>query len=248
MRRRYRIDLNADVGEGYDDEPLFPFVTSVNVACGAHAGDPETMRRTAERAAALGCAVGAHPSFPDRAGFGRAITTSDPREIGALVFEQTTRLRALAKEVGVALTHVKPHGALYNLAAIDEPIAVAIAESVRRIDPSLRLFGLAHSYSISAASRVGLHAVEEAFVDRAYRRDGTLVPRTDPGAVLHDPVAARERALALARGTPVSAEGGGVVRVLARTLCLHGDTENAVDMAREVHSGLCDAGIDLARP
>ena len=248
MTARARIDLNADVGEGFDDEPLLPFLTSVNVACGAHAGDPETMRRTAERAAVLGCAVGAHPGFPDREGFGRAITTRDPAKIGSLVFEQTIRLRAITEDVGVLLTHVKPHGALYNLAAVDEAVAVAIAESVRRIDPALRLVGLARSYSVAAAERVGLRAVEEAFVDRAYRLDGTLVPRTEPGAVVRDPALARERALALARGAPVSAEGGGVVRVIAGTLCLHGDTAGAVDIAREVHAGLRRAGIELARP
>ncbi len=248
MTERLRIDLNADVGEGFDDEPLFSFVSSVNVACGGHAGDDRTMRSTAERAAASGCAVGAHPSFPDRAEFGRTVTTRDPSEIHTFVLEQTDRLRSVARTAGVALTHVKPHGALYNLSAIDPSVADAIGQAVRRLDPALRLVGLAHSHSIACAKKLGLRALEEAFVDRAYCENGTLVPRSEAGALVHDPDHARDRAITIARGQPLPTLDGGIVHLQAQTLCLHGDTPGAVDIAREVSRGLRAAGLHIAPP
>ena len=237
------IDLNADVGEGYDDAPLFAYLSSANVACGGHAGDEDTMRRTLRAAAAAGVAVGAHPSYPDREGFGRRVTTRDPAAISDFVFAQTARLRELAEREGIPLTHVKPHGSLYNVAAAEPAVAEAVARAVSRIDQKLALFGLAGSKSEPAAMAYGLRFVSEAFVDRAYREDGSLLPRSEPGAVLEDPQVAAERALGLARFGRVESVTGTAVSVQADTLCLHGDTAGALEIAVRVSRRLAEAGI-----
>lgn len=242
------IDLNADVGEGYDDASLFPHLSSVNVACGAHAGDEATMRLTVERAAAAGLAIGAHPSFPDREGFGRRVTTRDPEAIRDLVRTQTGRLAQIAASLGVDLTHVKPHGALYALAARDQQIAEAVACGVRDVGTSYALVGLAGSRSAEAARTVDLIPLDEAFVDRAYRDDRTLVPRSERGAVLHDPHVVAARAVALARGAPIESLDGVPIAVSAHTLCLHGDTDGAPTLAQAVARALRDAGVRVTRP
>lgn len=242
-----RIDLNADVGEGYEDAPLFAFLTSVNVACGAHAGNEDTMRSTIEGAAKAGLAIGAHPSFPDREGFGRRITTRDAREIRTLVAEQTGALAEIARALGTSLAHVKPHGALYNLAAADRSIADAVALGVCDVDSSYALFGLAGSESIEAARAAGLASVAEAFVDRGYRDDGTLAPRGEPGALVESADAAAVRAVALAKNDPIRAVSGASLRIDAATLCLHGDTPGAFAMARAVHGALVRARVSLGR-
>lgn len=242
------IDLNADVGEGYDDAPLFPHLSSVNVACGAHAGDDTSMRTTVERASAAGLAIGAHPSFPDREGFGRRVTTRDPEVIRDLVRTQTAHLAEIAASLGVDLSHVKPHGALYTLAARDREIAEAVALGVRDVDSSYALVGLAGSGSIDAARSLDLATIGEAFVDRAYRDDGNLAPRGEPGAVLNDPQAVAPRALALARGLPIESDTGIAIAVSAETLCLHGDTAGAVTLARAVARVLREADVRIARP
>ncbi len=244
-RARRRIDLNADVGEGYDDAPLFPFLSSVNVACGAHAGDEATMRSTIEQAAGAGLAIGAHPSFPDRARFGRTITTRDCDAIIEIIRGQTSTLAAIADALGVTLTHVKPHGALYNLAASDPSVADAVAQGVLRTDPALAVVGLSGSHSIEAARRVGLTAVTEAFVDRGYRDDGSLAPRDAPGAVLEDPTAAATRAVAFANRRGVETVFGGTIRVAAQTLCLHADTRGALSIGAHVHAALTADGVDV---
>ncbi|HEY8513917.1 MAG TPA: 5-oxoprolinase subunit PxpA [Candidatus Binatia bacterium] len=247
-RRRARIDLNADVGEGYADAEVMPFVTSANVACGAHAGDAATMRATVLLARAHGVAVGAHPGFPDRAGFGRTITTRSPEEIERLVVEQVERLAAIAARQGVTLAHVKPHGALYNLAAVDDEVADAVARATARVLPGTRLFGLAGSRGLERARAAGLVAVAEAFADRAYLEDGTLAPRTLPGAVIEDPRRTAERAVRLACEGRIETLDGDELALEADTLCLHGDTPGAGATARAVHAALRDAGVQLVAP
>ena len=243
-----RIDLNADVGEGCDDAALVPLVSSANVSCGAHAGDDDVIRATLRVARAHGIAVGAHPSFPDRGGFGRRVTTRDPDAISDLVAQQITRLAALAAAEAVALTHVKPHGALYNLAAAERGIADAVARGAARALPGTRLVVLAGSTALDAARDAGLVPVSEAFVDRAYLVDGTLAPRDRSGAVIEDAGVAVRRALALARREPILSLDGRPLRIAADTLCLHGDTPDAAARARAVRDALAAAGIRLAAP
>lgn len=246
-RRVLAIDLNADVGEGYDDAALIPLVTSANVACGAHAGDAATMRATVRLARAHGVAVGAHPGFPDRAGFGRRVTTEDPEAIAALIVEQVERLAAIARDEGVPLVHVKPHGALYNRSAVDRTIADAVARAVARVHPGTRLVGLAGSPSLDAARAAGLTPVAEAFADRAYLADGTLAPRTRAGAVIEDVDHAASRAVKLVTTGTIDAIDGSLLHITAHTLCLHGDTSDAATRARNVRTALSAAGVTLAR-
>jgi UPF0271 protein len=230
------IDLNADVGEGYpNDAALYAIVTSANVACGGHAGDAHSMAEAVRGALRYGVAIGAHPSYPDRAGFGRAAADRTPDEIYGDVAEQTRALAAVAREHGARLRHVKPHGALYNLSARDATIAAAIARAVRDVDPSLALYGLAGSASIRAARDAGLRAVEEAFPDRGYAPDGTLLPRTEPGALIENSENAERQAIALARRG-------------AQTLCIHGDGPHAVEFAHRIRAALERDGITLAPP
>ena len=245
---RWRIDLNADVGEGCDDAVIVPLVTSANVSCGAHAGDDDVIRATLRVARAHGVAVGAHPSFPDRAGFGRRITARDPLAITDLVAAQVTHLAALAAAERVTLAHAKPHGALYNLAAVDRGIADAVARGVAHVLPGTRLVVLAGSPALDAARDAGLVPVAEAFVDRAYLDDGTLAPRDRAGAVVEDLAAAAHRALALARGEPILSLDGHALQVAAETLCLHGDAPDAAARARAVRAALEAAGVRLAAP
>ncbi|MBM4270235.1 MAG: LamB/YcsF family protein [Deltaproteobacteria bacterium] len=242
------IDLNADVGEGHDDAPLLPYLSSVNVACGGHAGDAETMRRTCTLARASGLAIGAHPGFADRATLGRRDVAVEPAEVESLVAEQVERLARIAHDLGARIAHVKPHGALYNLAARDAAIAAAVARGVRAVDPSLALVGLAGSYSLREARALGLRAIAEAFVDRAYREDGSLVSREEPGALVIDPEHAAERAVRLVREERVSTAAGAEFAVRAETLCVHGDTPGALAIAKRVHAALRAAGIVVAAP
>jgi len=242
------IDLNADVGEGCDDAGLIPLVSSANVACGAHAGDEETMRTAIRIARANAVAVGAHPGYPDRATFGREVSTREPGAIATLVAEQVARFAAIARDEGAALAHVKPHGALYNLSATDPAIAAAIARAVARVAPGAQLVGLAGSCSLAAARDAGLVAVGEAFVDRAYRSDGTLAPRAEPGASIEDVAAAASRAVTLATTGTVRSLDGVVLQLAAQTLCLHGDTPGAVTRAHAVRRALVAAGVRIAAP
>jgi UPF0271 protein len=226
------IDLNADVGEGCgDDAALFALVTSANVACGAHAGDETTMRATIRAALAAGVAVGAHPSYPDRENFGRVAMQRAPAQVYGDVFAQLAALSRIAREEGAELTHVKPHGALYNVAARDAAVADAISAAVADSDPRLAVVGLAGGEQIASAGRYGLRAIREVFADRAYRPDGTLVPRTEPGALIDDADVAAAQALRLAR------DGTG------ETICLHGDGPHALAFARRIRAALEAAGI-----
>jgi 5-oxoprolinase (ATP-hydrolysing) subunit A len=237
------IDLNCDMGESFgayrlgSDAEMMPLITSANVACGFHAGDPSVMAHTVHLAAAARVSVGAHPGFPDLQGFGRRSMDLSAEEIEALVLYQVGALAAFARAEGLELVHVKPHGALYNQAAQDAALAAAIARAVTRFSRSLVLVGLAGSRLVQAGIEAGLHVASEGFPDRAYNPDGTLRSRKLPGAVLHDPQEVAANALRLAR------EGAGTGPI--DTLCLHGDNPAAVENARQVRAALSSAGIPV---
>jgi 5-oxoprolinase (ATP-hydrolysing) subunit A len=244
-----RIDLNCDLGEGAGhDEELMPLVTSANIACGGHASDAGTMRATAELAARHRVALGAHPGFEDRRNFGRGELALPTGEIFILVTRQVRALAGIARPLGLRLAHVKPHGGLYNLAARDRRVADEIAQAVWEIDPQLILVGLAGSQSLAAGRARGLAVASEAFADRAYAAGGSLVPRSQPGAVLGDVALAAAQGLRLAREGRVRAADGTEVAVAADTLCLHGDGPDAVALARRLRAELESAGIELRAP
>ena len=240
------MDLNADVGEGMDDAALLPYVTSANVACGLHAGDPTIMDQTVLLALARGVRVGAHPGYPDRANFGRVFIEMSADDIENLVVFQVAALQGFVRSRGGRVTHVKPHGALYHSAAEFPDVARAIAEGVRRVGEDLVLVGAAGSLLIGAGEEAGLGVAEEAFADRRYRADGTLVPRGQPGAILLDPDEAAEQAVKLARDGVAVAQDQTLVSVRADTICLHGDTPGAVEIAKRIHELFRDAGIRVA--
>jgi UPF0271 protein len=241
------VDLNADMGEAQgDDATLVGLVTSANVACGFHAGDPMIMRATVEAAVRAGVAVGAHPGYPDPRGFGRRDLAATPAEITADVLYQIGALQAVCRAAGTRVRYVKAHGALYNRAAKDAAAASAIAEAVRFADPSLVLLCLAGSLMIECARAVGVATAEEAFADRAYSPDGSLVSRSVPGAVLSDPSVVAARAIRMVTDGTVEALGGGTVRLRADSLCVHGDTPGALEIVRAVRRALAERGITLA--
>lgn len=246
-----RIDLNADVGESFgiyhlgQDAALMPLITSANVACGFHAGDPGVMRATLALARVHRVAVGAHPAFPDLAGFGRREISASAREVEDMVLYQIGALAGLAAAEGLPLQHVKPHGALFTMAARDEELAEAVARAVGAFDARLVLFGPPGSELMAAGRRAGLQTAAEGFADRAYRADGTLVPRGEPGAVLHDADAVAARAVAMVRDRAVTAVDGAGVRLEIDTLCIHGDTPDAPALARRVRDALLAAGIAI---
>ncbi|MBG0812713.1 LamB/YcsF family protein [Planomonospora sp. ID82291] len=245
------IDLNADLGEGYgiwrlgDDEALLDVVTSANVACGFHAGDPLTIRRTCEAAVARGVRIGAQVSYRDLAGFGRREMEVDPEELRAEVLYQLAAVDGVARAVGGRVSYVKPHGALYNRACRDLEQAEAVAAAVADYDRGLPVLTLPGSAVHGAAARHGLVAVAEAFADRAYTAAGALVPRRSPGAVIHDPDAVAARAVRMATARAVVAADGSEVPVDARSICVHGDTPGAVRLARAVRDALVAAGVAL---
>jgi 5-oxoprolinase (ATP-hydrolysing) subunit A len=248
-----RIDLNADMGEGFGawtmgaDEELLGYVTSANVACGFHAGDPSVIDRTVGLALRAGVAVGAHPSHFDVRGFGRREIQTTQAEVERDVLYQVGALQAFARSHGGALTHVKPHGALYNQAARDEVLARAIARGAARVDARLVFVGLASSAPMRrAAEAEGLRFAAEAFVDRAYSADGHLVPRSLAGSVYGDPERAAAQALEIARDRAVTAANGSRIALEADTLCLHGDNPHAVAIARAVRRALEGAGVAIA--
>ncbi|WP_329548818.1 MULTISPECIES: 5-oxoprolinase subunit PxpA [unclassified Streptomyces] len=243
------IDLNADLGEGFgrwrltDDEQLLSVVTSANVACGFHAGDAATMRRVCELAAERGVRIGAQVSYRDLAGFGRRAMDVPSAELTAEVAYQIGALEVFARAAGSRVSYVKPHGALYNRVVHDEEQAGAVVDGVLLADASLPVLGLPSSRFLKLAERAGLPTVTEAFADRAYTEEGTLVPRSQDGAVITDADAVLERSLGLARFGVVTSHSGERIPVRARSLCLHGDTPGAVDMARRVRAGLESSGV-----
>jgi UPF0271 protein len=240
------VDLNADLGEGAaDDAELLALVSSANIACGWHAGDARLMQATVSAALARGVAIGAHPSYPDRENFGRSEMQLAPADVRADLIYQIGALQALVHAAGGRLHHVKPHGALYNQAARDPALADAVVAAVRDVDPALAIYGLAGGELPRAAERAGLRAVAEAFADRGYRADGSLVPRNQPGALIDDASEAVARTLRMVREGVVVAVTGETVALQAQTLCLHGDGPHALAFARALHAALNQAGVQL---
>jgi UPF0271 protein len=245
------VDLNSDLGEGYgawrlgDDDALLEVVTSANVACGFHAGDPSIMRRACTRAARLGVAIGAQVGYPDLAGFGRRFIDMAPDDLTDAITYQIGALQAFAQEAGSRVAYVKPHGALYNTIVHHEAQAAAV---VRAVAPwSIPILGLPGSAVLRFADAAGVRTIGEAFADRAYAPDGTLVPRSQAGAVITNAVAVVERALRLATDHEVEAIDGSVITVEAESLCVHGDTPGAVELALEVRDVLVGAGVEVRR-
>ncbi|MFG2136374.1 LamB/YcsF family protein [Streptomyces sp. NPDC048650] len=245
------IDLNADLGEGFgrwqltEDDALLSVVTSANVACGFHAGDPSTMRRVCELATERGVVIGAQVSYRDLAGFGRRAMDVPPDELADEITYQIGALEVFARAAGARVGYVKPHGALYNRCVHDEEQAAAVSAGVRAAGGALPVLGLPGSRLHDAARRADLPVVDEAFADRAYTAGGTLVPRREPGAVIHDPDEVVKRALGMARDRTVTSADGRALTVSARSLCLHGDTPGAVGLARRVRSELTAAGVHV---
>ncbi len=238
------VDLNADLAEeAGDDAAMLPFLSSASLSCGAHAGGPGVLRAALLACRAAGVTAGAHPGYADRAGFGRVVVAMAADDIAAMVAGQVREALAAGAETGVRIAYVKPHGALYNLAAVDAAVAGAVARGVAEADAGLVLLGLAGSRMIGAARAAGLRAAGEGFADRAYAADGTLVPRGVAGAVLHDADQVAARAVAMVRDGAVTAVCGTRVAVAFDSLCLHGDTPGAVALARATRAALEAAGV-----
>lgn len=248
---RRSVDLNSDLGESFgrwvlgDDEAMLATVTSANVACGFHAGDPSTLRRTCELAAAAGVTVGAQVGYRDLAGFGRRFIDMEPQELTDDVVYQIGALQALARASGTAVRYVKPHGALYNTVVHHEAQAAAVVDAVVAVDRGLALLGLPGSRLLAIAADRGIRTVREAFADRGYAAAGTLVPRTQPGALLDDPVAVAARMVRLVTGGGLAAVDGTEVRIDAESICVHGDSPGAVAMAAAVRRALVEAGVSV---
>lgn len=246
------LDLNCDMGEGFgawemgDDAALLDQVTSANIACGFHAGDPGTIHRTVKLAIEKGVAVGAHPSLPDLQGFGRRAIAVTPGEAYDMVLYQIGALAGFARSLGGRLSHVKPHGALYNMAAKDSGLARAIAKAVRDFDSRLVLFGLAGSELVRAGHETGLKVANEVFADRTYQSDGSLTPRSQPNAIIHDVEASIAQVKRMVGEGRIKSVQGSDVEVTADTLCIHGDERTAVEFARRIRRELADSGIRVA--
>ncbi len=246
------VDLNADLGEGYgqwrltDDEALLDVVSSANVACGFHAGDATHMRRVCRLAAERGVSIGAQVSYPDLHGFGRRFIDIDPGELADVVLYQLSALQGIARAEGTEVRYVKPHGALYNAIVHHEAQADAVVVAVAAGAPGSAVLGLPGSLWLTKGEAAGLRPVHEVFADRSYEADGTLTPRSEPDAVLHDPDVVVDRVLQVVRDDVITARDGSTVPVTAGSICLHGDTEGAVALARQVGAALHDAGVTIA--
>lgn len=239
------IDLNADVGEGFDDGPLLPYLSSVNIACGGHAGSLSLMTSVARSCRDLGIKIGAHPGYEDPENFGRKALTITDEQLRRSIYDQVCRLRDILAELNSILSHVKPHGALYNQACLDPVIARGIAETVRTIDPRLAIMCPESSSLAIEAHRCQLQVIAEGFTDRAYMRDGSLTPRSLDGSVYKDPAQASAQAIALAKGEPFPCFDGGQIRVAASSLCVHGDSPNALRMTQLVRDALMKEGFEI---
>ena len=229
------IDINCDMGEGIgNDEAIMPFITSANIACGYHAGDEETMRTTIQLAMRHGVNIGVHPSFFDRANFGRTEMKTSPEEVYQLIRDQLLLFKKIAAAAGAGMHHVKPHGALYNMAARDAALAKAVAQAVKDFDANLVLFGLSGSVSISEAKAAGLQTRSEVFADRTYQDNGSLTPRSQPNALIEDETKAIQQVLQMVTKKTVTAVSGKEVPIIAETVCIHGDGKNAVRFAKAI--------------
>lgn len=247
----HRIDLNCDLGESFGrytlglDDQVIPLVSSVNVACGMHAGDPVVMRRTVKLAAQAHVSIGAHPGYPDLQGFGRRDMALSPDEVAAYVTYQIGALQAFCAAEGTRVAHVKPHGQLYNRAAVDAEAAAAIAQAVHSVDPTLVLVGLANSELVRAGRAAGLRTAQEFFADRNYTDNGTLVPRSQPNAVISDEEFAVQRAVRAVREHAIESESGRTIGIQADTICVHGDNAHALDFVRRIREALTNGGVAI---
>ena len=247
-----KIDLNCDLGESFGaytigmDDKVIPLISSCNIACGYHASDPLVMHKTVRMVAKAGIGIGAHPGYPDLMGFGRRNMTVSPKEAFDYVTYQLGALYAFAKAEGVRLQHVKPHGALYNMAGKDYNLALAIAEAVQHFDPTLILMGLAGSESVIAAQDIGLPVAREVFADRAYMPDGSLVPRSREGAVIHDEEVAISRVVRMVKEHKVTAIDGTDIEIIPDSICVHGDNVKALTFVTQIRSALAAEGVEIA--
>ena len=245
------VDLNCDMGESFgaytigNDEAILPFVTSANIACGYHAGDPLVMQNTVRLALQHGVAIGAHPGLPDLVGFGRREMAVSAVEVYAMVVYQIGALQAIAKAEGAVLHHVKPHGALYNMAAVNPALAQAIAEAVYKVCPEAILYGLAGSVLTEAGKAVGLKTANEVFADRTYQQDGTLTSRKQPDALITNPNDAIQQVVRMVKEGKVTSQQGKDIAIQADTICIHGDGPHALDFARYINETLTQQGIKL---
>ncbi|GAB3200121.1 UPF0271 protein [Pontibacter aydingkolensis] len=244
-------DLNCDMGESFgaytlgNDEAILPFVTSANIACGYHAGDPLVMQKTVELALQHNVAIGAHPGLPDLVGFGRREMAVSPAEVYAMVVYQVGAMQAFVKAGGAVLHHVKPHGALYNMAAVNPALGRAIAEAMYKICPDAVLYGLAGSELIKAGKAIGLKTASEVFADRTYQQDGTLTSRKQPDALITDPELALKQVIRMIKEGKVRSQQGTDVSIKADTVCIHGDGAHALEFAKYIHETLNKEGIRL---
>ncbi|MCT4605233.1 MAG: LamB/YcsF family protein [Marinisporobacter sp.] len=247
----YQVDLNSDLGESFGnykiglDEEVIKYVTSANIACGWHAGDPLVMEKTIKIAKEQKVGIGAHPGFPDLMGFGRRNISASPDEVKAYVKYQLGALMAFARAKKEKIQHVKPHGAMYNMAAKDKALAKAIAEAIYEVDEKIILMGLANSEMVKAGKEIGLKVANEVFADRAYNPDGTLVSRKLEGAVIHDPQVAIERVIKMVKFGKVMAINGEEIEIKADSICVHGDNERAVEFVKKIRSCLKNAGVEV---
>ncbi len=245
------IDLNCDMGESFgvwtmgNDAQLMDFVSSVNIACGFHAGDASVIRQTIETAIEKTVAIGAHPSFPDLQGFGRREIKMSLQEIFDIVLYQVSALKGICEALGAKLHHVKPHGALYNLAAKDVELSKSIAEAVKRIDSNLIFYGLSGSFLISEAEKLGLKTASEVFADRSYQTDGSLTPRSQANALIKNAEDAVAQVLQMIQTQTVTATNGETISIKAETVCIHGDGANALEFARTINQKLTENGIEI---
>lgn len=247
----FSIDLNCDMGESFgawqmgSDAALMDFVSSVNIACGFHAGDAGVMRKTVETAIAKGVAVGAHPGFPDLQGFGRREMKMSAEEIFDIVLYQVSALKGICEASGGRLHHVKPHGALYNQAAKDAVFAAAIAKAVKAIDENLIFYGLSGSFLISEAEKINLKTASEVFADRSYQTDGNLTPRSEPNALILDTEKAVAQVLQMIQTQTVTTTNGEKIPIKAETVCIHGDGAHALGFARMIRKSLIENGVEI---
>lgn len=247
----YFVDLNSDLGESFGsytlgmDEEILKYVSSANVACGWHAGDPVVMEKTVALAKKFGTAVGAHPGFPDLMGFGRRNMVISPEEAKAYMKYQLGALMAFTQSYGMKIQHVKPHGAIYNMAAVDEKLAIAMCEGIYEVDQDIIFMGLAGSKMITAAEKVGLRAASEVFADRAYNDDGTLVSRKLPGAVIHDKELAIRRVIRMVKEGMVESIHGNDIAIQADSICVHGDNPQALEFVKNIREALQAEGVTI---